>query len=285
VHDFLHRNGYQVVVFDSGSRDTNEQPTDIFVSLEPNRDEDSSVINKFEQFLLRTTLAHLIINKQPQINAPDQPTDVITSTVNQELALRRDRIKHAFDHLPDYASAEGPFFLFSHVYLPHIPFLYGPEGEGLQYHGEQNLYWYEVPQENYAEYYAYQIDYLNSAVLETIDQILLKSQRPAVIILQADHGDELFLDRDKPTRQGIEVRSAIFNAIFFSDGVYDSLYPSMTPVNTFRVVLNHWFGTQYQILPDTVYFHEDTLSTGINEKPDFIDSCEQFKVCLPPPPY
>jgi hypothetical protein len=283
LHDFLHKNGYQVVVFDSGSRDTNEQAADIFVCLEDFQDHDDVIINKFEQFFLMTTLAHLLINDQSQINAPDQPTDLITTTVNQELSLRRDRIKHAFDHLPDYASADGPFFLFSHIYLPHIPFLYGPDGEELSYHGDQNLYWYEVPQEDYAEYYAYQIDYLNGAILDAIDQIQVNSHRPIVIILQADHGDELYLDRDHPTKQGIEVRSAILHAMYFSDGDYDGLYPSMTPVNTFRAVLNHWFGTQYQILPDKVYFHEDTLSTRINEKPDFIDSCEHFDVCLPPP--
>lgn len=284
LHDFLHRNGYQTVVFDSGSRDTNEQPADIFLSLEDISDDDKSALNKFEQFFLMTTLARLLFTNQTQIYAPDQPTDLITDTVNQELSLRRERISYAFDHLPDYASMEGNYFLFSHIYLPHIPFLYGPGGDELRYHSDQNLYWYEVPQEDYAEYYGYQIDYLNTAILKTVDDILAGSHRPVVIILQADHGDELYLDRDHPTTEGIEVRSAILNAIYFSDGEYDDLYPSMTPVNTFRVILNHWFGTQYEILPDQVFFHEDTLSTRINEKPDFLDSCEHFQLCMPPPP-
>ena len=283
MHDFLQKNGYKTVVFDSGTGDTNEQETDIFISMETTPTDDDHSINKFEQFFLRTTLVLLLYNNRSLENAPDQPTDLIKSSVNQELSLRRERIRHALDHLPDYADQDGQFFLFSHIYLPHIPFLYGPDGAELTYHGYQNLYWYEVPQENYEEYYIYQIEYLNRALLITIDQILSDSNKPVVIILQADHGDEKYLDRNAPTKQGIEVRSAILNAVYFSDDVYHDLYPTMTPVNTFRIVLNHWFGTQYPLLPDKVFFHEDPLSVQINEKPEFIECCEQYNICLPPP--
>jgi hypothetical protein len=121
-------------------------------------------------------------------------------------------------------------------------------------------------------------------VLDTIDTILKNSEKPVVIVLQSDHGDEKFLDRDAPTTQGVNVRSAILNAIYFSDPSYDSLYPTMTPVNTFRVVLNHWFGTEYPLVQDKVFFHEHSASTPINEKPEFVDACVHFDVCLPHPP-
>jgi len=285
LHDFLKDFGYKTVVFDSGTGDTNDQEADIFVSPHDPADEDDQIINRFEQFFLKTTMGLLLYNDQTQNINPDQRSDLIKTTVNQELSVRRKRISHALEHLPDYASDDGHYFLFSHIYLPHIPFLYGPDGVELRYQGNQNLYWFEVPQENYAEYYNYQIEYLNNAILETIDLILLKSNKPVVIILQADHGDELYLDREKPTKNGVDFRSAIFNAVLFSDKDYDGLYPTMTPVNTFRVVLNHWFGTEYPLLPDKVFFHEDPLSTRIDEKPDFLDCCEEFDLCLPLPPY
>lgn len=285
LHDFLEGYNYQTVVFDSGTGDTNEQDLDIFVSLENTTDNDNQILNRFEKFFLRTTLGLLLYDSKNPDNAPGQVNDMIQESINQELSLRRDRIKHALEHLPDYAEDQGHYFLFSHIYLPHIPFLYGPGGEELTFHGNQNLFWYEVPQEDYPEFYGYQIDYLNSAILETIDLILNNSSKPVVIVLQADHGDEFYLDRDAPTTQGIEVRSAILNAIFFSDSEYDLLYPSETPVNTFRIILNHWFGTHYPLLPDQVFFHEDPLSTKIDEKPEFIDCCENYHICLPPPPY
>lgn len=285
VGDFLQKQGYRTVVFDSGTGATNNQYADIFITQKTSNAEGSSTVNTFEQFFLRTTMGILFFNDQSLNTDPDKPYGIVRSSVNHELSMRRDRVSYALTHLPDYASKDGHYFLFAHIYSPHIPFLYGPDGVELSYHENLNLYWYEVEPENYIEYYTYQIDYLNHIVLDTIDMILTNSKKPVVIILQSDHGDEKFLDRDEPTTQGISVRSAILNAIYFSDQTYDRLYPTMTPVNTFRVVFNHWFGTQYPLLFDKVFFHEHPLSTRINEKPEFIDSCVHFNICLPSPPY
>ncbi|MGB2963164.1 MAG: hypothetical protein WBB69_04180 [Anaerolineales bacterium] len=285
VVNFLKKNEYQTVVFDSGTGDTNNQDADIFITQKGTNAEEKRGLNAFEQFFLRTTMGLLFFSDQSLDSNPEKPNGMIRSTVNQELSLRRDRISHTLTHLPDYASKNGHYFLFAHIYLPHIPFLYGPGGEELSYHENLNIYWYEVEPENYIEYYNYQIDYINQALLDTIDLILTNSKKPVVIVLQSDHGDEKFLDRDAPTTQGINVRSAIINAIYFSDQNYDGLYPTMTPVNTFRVVFNHWFGTQYPLLTDQVFFHEHPLSTRINEKPEFVDACVHFNICLPSSPY
>ena len=285
VNNFLQEYGYQTVVFDSGTGDTNDQYADIFISPKTTTTQETRAINTFEQFFLKTTMGLLFFNDQSQDTSPDNSNDIIRSTINQDLTLRRDRISSALTHLPDYASSEGHYFLFSHIYLPHIPFLYGPGGEELRYHENLSLYWFDVEQEDYNEYYAYQIDYLNNSLLHTIDLILTNSKKPVVIVLQSDHGDGKFLDRKSPTIQGVNVRSAILNAIYFSDHNYNDLYTTMTPVNTFRVVLNHWYGTQYPLLIDKVFFHEHPIDSGINEKPEFLDSCDHFNICLPSPPY
>ena len=217
-------------------------------------------------------------------DTPEKVNDVVISSVNRELSVRRERITHAMTHLPDYASKQGHYFLFAHIYLPHIPFLYGPDGEELKYHENLNIYWYEVEPDNYLEYYGYQIDYINQSILQSIDKILSESLKPVVIILQSDHGDGFFLDWAAPTDQGVSVRTAIFNAIYFSDRSYQTLYPTMTPVNTFRVILNHWFGTQYPMQPDKVFFHEHPLSTHYHEIPEFIDICTHFNICMPAHP-
>jgi len=284
VSDFLREQGYQVVVFDSGSADTNNQPADFFITPSSVRSEDEGQANPFEQLLLRTTVGRMFFEAPAQGGDADRPNDVVVATVNQELAVRRERISHAFTHLPDYASGGGHYFLFAHIYLPHLPFLYGPDGEELNYHENLSLYWYEVEPEDYLETYAYQVDTLNRSVLRTIDSILEISERPVVIVLQADHGDDWFLDWDAPTAQGVNARSAILNAIYFSDRSYSDLYPTMTPVNTFRVILNHWFGTEYPLLPDRVYYHEHPLSTPIQGVPEFTDSCPRFEICLPAHP-
>jgi hypothetical protein len=47
---------------------------------------------------------------------------------------------------------------------------------------------------------------------------------------------------------------SILNAYFFPDRKYDGLYPDITPVNSFRVVLDTFFGARLGLLPDKSYF-------------------------------
>jgi hypothetical protein len=281
VSDFLRELGYQIIVFDSGTGDSNNQYADKFILPPSVSVEEKPLLTPFEQLMLRTTVGLLIFKGESLENNPEGANDVVISSVNRELDLRRERINNAFTHLPDYAVKEGQYFVFAHIYSPHIPFLFGPGGSELDYHEDLTLYWYEVEPENFVEYYGYQIDYLNQEVLTTIDAILSGTKKPVVIILQSDHGDDKYLDWDAPTTQGVNVRSANLNAIYFSDTSYDELYPSITPVNTFRVLLNHWFGTQYPLLEDKVFFHEHPLSTPFNAKPEFLESCAEFEICLP----
>jgi len=281
VSDFLREHGYRVVVFDSGTRDTNTQYFDEFITPNTPLSTRGSEVNPFERLLLRTTMGLLLLEGGGEGTGAEIPSDTVSSAINQELTIRRERISHALAHLPDYATQEGRYFLFTHIYLPHIPFLYGPSGEELQYHGDLNLYWYEVESDNYTQYYAFQIDYLNHSILQTIDTILELSDKPVVIILQSDHGDGLMLDWDNPTALGVSSRSAILNAIYYSDQSYEELYPTITPVNTFRAVFNNWFETRYPWLPDRVFFHEHPLSTPYNSQPEFFDACALLGICLP----
>jgi hypothetical protein len=285
VSRFLREQGYEVVVFDSGTGATNHQYADVFLSPGADAIADNPRLNPFELLLLKSTLAPLLFGGSPPDAGGPGGGDVFSAVVNQELSIRRHRIDYALTHLPDIAAREGPSFAFAHIYMPHIPFLYGPNGEPLAYHEDLNLYWYEPPPEDYVELYTYQIDYLNRRLLTTVDEILDSSSRPVVIVLQADHGDDRFFDWNTPSAQGVGSRSAILNAVYFSDGSYERLYPTMTPVNAFRVILNHWFGTAYPLRQDKVFFHGHSVSMPVNVTPQFEDACTELGLCLPPPPY
>lgn len=276
VSDFLREQGYQIVNFDSGTGDTNNQYTDIFISPVIENTSSSETINPFEKLLLQTTLLQGLFHKSENV---DQQSDAITASINTELDIRRSRIDSAFTHLPDYASDKDPQFLFAHVYAPHIPFLYGKNGEDLKYSYSSQLSWYEVAPENYVEEYIDQIRYLNQRVLNTIDVIQSTSTRPYVILLQSDHGDDHFLDWDNPDQQGVDIRSSILYGVYFSDSEYEDFYPTITSVNTFRVVLNHWFGTSYPLLDDKVTFHDHSVSTRPEVLPNFQDACIKFNIC------
>lgn len=281
VTDFLRNQGYQIVVFQSGTGDSDKQYADIFVISQEIQKLKQPPINSFEQFLLKTTFGRLIIPSGAGDEDTEKTSNAFVSSVNRELSIRRERLNHAFEHLPDYATEPENYFLFAHIYLPHIPFLYGPEGKPLEYQENLSAQWYEPAPSNYNEYYAYQIEYVNKTVLTTIDQILENTTKPVIIVLQADHGDGNYVDRNNLTSLGVDTRSAILNAVYFSDKDYSDFYPTLTPVNTFRVIFNNWFGTKYPLLPDKVYANEHPSEITPNTKPNFIDGCLEFNICIP----
>jgi len=59
-----------------------------------------------------------------------------------------------------------------------------------------------------------------------------------VILLQSDHG------------LAESVRNANLMAYYLPEGGEQALYPEITPVNSFRIVFNHYFGAEYPLLPD-----------------------------------
>ncbi len=281
VTDFLRRRGYRIVVFDSGTGNTNDQSADLFLTPDPASAARAPDVNPFEVLLIRTTMARLMIGQAADTASDAPAADSVRESVNHELALRRERISFAFSHLPDFAENPDAEFVFAHIYSPHIPFLYGPSGETLQYHGDPTVNWFLVRPDKYVEYYGYQLDYLNRSILETIDRIQQSSTGPVVIILQSDHGDDFLLDWKNPTARGVAARSGILNAIYFSDRSYEMLYPSISPVNTFRVVFDEWFAARYELLRDSTYYHEHPVFTTYGSKLRFYDSCVSFGICPP----
>ncbi len=281
VTEFLHQHGYRIVVFDSGTRDTNNQYADLFLAPEAPSPTRAPDVNPFEVLLLRTTMARLLVGRGGNSGSDAPAVDTVQDTANRELAARRNRINYTFSHLADFAASPGADFVFAHIYAPHIPFLYGPSGQALQYQGDLNVNWYVVRPERYVEYYGYQVEQLNRTILAAIDTIQRNAARPQVIILQADHGDDFLLDWENPTAAGVGARSAILNAIYFSDLTYDMLYPSISPVNTFRIVFDKWFATRYGLLPDRTYYHKHPVFTTYGSRLEFQDSCISFGICAP----
>ena len=49
-------------------------------------------------------------------------------------------------------------------------------------------------------------------------------------------------------------RMSILNAYYFPGGRYEKLYEGISPVNSFRVVLNTFFGARLELLPDKSFF-------------------------------
>jgi len=53
-------------------------------------------------------------------------------------------------------------------------------------------------------------------------------------------------------------RTRILNAYLLPGNGASRLYDSISPVNTFRVILNHYFGTAYPLLADRTFYSSPT---------------------------
>jgi hypothetical protein len=170
----------------------------------------------------------------------------------------RLRITYLLDHLPEIARDSQPTFTFAHIICPHPPMIFGPNGEEIGHerflfsHNKTNGR-YRNPEE-FARAYKDQSIYITRRIQETIDRILAESPEPPIIILQSDHGSELNLDLESLENTDLHERMSILNAYYFPGGRYEGLYDSISPVNSFRVVLNTYFGAHLPLLPDRSYF-------------------------------
>ena len=147
-------------------------------------------------------------------------------------------------------------FVFAHIMAPHLPHTVDAEGRH-----------YATPP-TYIEGYRNEVAYLNKRIDEMVATVL--GNRPnSVFIIQGDHGPWSDWDgnaegRHEPwrgTREDyIRDRTAILNAYYFPGGGYDALYPEITPVNTFRVLLNRFFGADLALLEDRTYLYNEDAS-------------------------
>ena len=79
------------------------------------------------------------------------------------------------------------------------------------------------------------------------------------MILQGDHGTPTLLGGGglswkNINDDSIRERMTIFNAYYFPNLDSESLYDTITPVNSFRIVLNNYLNGNYELLEDKMYF-------------------------------
>jgi hypothetical protein len=171
-------------------------------------------------------------------------------------------------------------FVFAHLLAPHPPFLFNGD-----FHIKDGNYIGSYPFFNmssmsdslWVKGYSAQIDYVNQKALEVIDSQLSKSIQP-IIIIQSDHGmrNKIYQNGDyNKFDSDYLMRFTNFSAVYFPDQDYSMLYDSMSNVNTWRVVLNKYFGTEMEMLPDRNFdidFNEPFKFIDITDRLDSIEN-------------
>ena len=144
--------------------------------------------------------------------------------------------------LPELASIPGPKFVFAHLVAPHNPFVFGPQGQVVVLNSPFSLNsdMNALSMPDFAAGYSDEVTYLNQQFLNIVDEIIQSSANPPVIIIQGDHG----IPRIP------EWNMTILNAYHMPGGSDVNLYPTISPVNSFRLIFNAFFGGHLPLLED-----------------------------------
>ncbi len=181
-----------------------------------------------------------------------------------------DRIRHKFDMLHRTAKSPGPKFVFAHILLPHPPFVFGRDGSCLSRKASMD----RSRRDNYID----QVEYANHLLLELVRALRREARVAPIIVLQADEGpwpaayagneidglgtDVKVVDWEKASDPELREKMGILHALHLPGEevpgqASEAAYHGMTPVNTFRIIFNRYFGTALPLLPDRNYVFRD----------------------------
>ena len=168
------------------------------------------------------------------------------------LPVDRERVLCIFSELSELQfKTEKPLFVLAHIMLPHGPYVWGPDGE----HKKINTLNKSEVEDN-KQGYIDQLTFTNKMIQEVIEKIVENDKRSEIIIIQSDHGASIPMDWENPTEQMQYERLSNINYIMLPDVNDNLLEDTLTPVNVFRVLLNNYFNTNFELLENRVYYSE-----------------------------
>ncbi|MCB2213796.1 LTA synthase family protein [bacterium] len=225
VMSALQQVGYETVAFETSYYWSHFTDADYY--FEPVQKSGlSASLSSFEEMYLDTTLVAVLLDwnqfKMSQIAV--MPRQIHYNRINYVLSTLKE--------LPNF---EGPQFTFAHMVIPHPPYIFDENGLIADL-DQYNDSWQAG--EKGREGYLNNIRFINQEIIAVIDEIQDKSSTPPLIIIQSDHGSD-FTDR-----------TMNFAAYYFPGEGSAALYNTITPVNTFRLVFDTYFGATLPLLPD-----------------------------------
>jgi hypothetical protein len=223
---------------------------------------DADVIDRYTQFsqfstILASTSMLLALSPEAAATSTDSDPEAISYP---ELARRH--ILHGFAAIERAAERDGPTFVFAHLTIPHSPYVFNPDGS-VPTADQQR-------ERSDNEEYVAQLEYANIRLLEVIDTILegVETGEPEpIIILAADEGP--WPPGFRADQEGFQWLEASDEDIAWKFGILNTyrmpgvdlealgFYDRISPVNTFRILFNAYFGTDLELLPDVTYLSPD----------------------------
>jgi hypothetical protein len=248
--------GYSTVGFATGWDGSEFYDADILLYPDMpdfQRLQHAGTISDFEGILLQNSAAMVLIDLDSLRRTP--VAEFVAARLEDRFTLQRSIALGQFENLANVPSIPGPKFVFAHILPPHGPHLFGRDGELVDYEPRAfTLTEGLVADSRGSSRYLDELIYITTRLEQIVQSILTNSTRPVVIVLQSDHGPAVGIDwDDDPDLQALANRAAILNAYYLPPDCQSSLYPTITPVNSFRVVLGCVFGAEIDIVPDRTY--------------------------------
>ena len=238
--------GYKTVSFDTYLPWPNVPNSDIYISLRGKTEFSMARFvsflkggsNEYEQMVIDTTPLRLLnpiyrILSQEDSASREYSTEEMSKiwgTDNQvEQKNLYDYYIHNLNQLGSIATIPGNKFVYANFMTTHKPFLFSENGS------------FQPDQSNKG--YINSIQFTNAMIIKSIDQILAQSKTKPIIIIQGDH-----------SLLGSNQAFGILSAYYLPDGGNADLYPTISPVNTFRVIFNEYFGANLPLRPDQSFW-------------------------------
>lgn len=196
--------------------------------------------SEFDMLYLRRTILRPLFHL-----LPDTPLTMRLDWDNAQC----QRVARQIDAIKAIGERPEPVYVFAHILVPHGPEVFTPEGRCLSREASAER----------GEFQGYidQIAYADRIIREIVMHLQADDRTPPIILIQADEGP--FPERDyripwqDASAEELRIKTGILNAFYFPGGDYRALRPDITPVNSFRAVLNTHFGTGFPQLPDRIF--------------------------------
>lgn len=138
-----------------------------------------------------------------------------------------------------------PKYVFAHIMLPHEPFIFDADGN-------LNPYEKQKPADKVRAQYLDQLEFTDSKTLQLVKKLLAEDPQP-IIIIQSDHGRRV----EDNTKEGFEQSFSNFAAFYIPEAKFEDFPQVFSLVNTYRIIFNYNFGTNYELLENRMYVIDD----------------------------
>lgn len=249
VRTYLSQKGYKFISFANSYKGTLIPDADIYIQATGKNAVPvwSGYLNPFEEMFIKTT-AGVILYRLP-MGKIGEWFDKISFPYSERASTQLFML----EELPNLVNETSPKFVFFHMNIPHRPYIFQPDGKiqtDTRYFSDDG---WAINKEFEIRGYTNTVTFLNREIPGVVQTIIDESEQDPIIIIQGDHG----IDQDN--------RNKIFYAIYPKEDLGSEFYPSISSVNTYRIIFNHYFGEAYELLPDKSYASSGIVKFTLDE--------------------